>query len=322
MIIVWRITQQCNLSCPFCAYDRSLPGIRHSANLQGVMQFAKILGEYRKIKGERILLSWMGGEPLLWPPIFEVSSQLHQQFGIEFSTTTNGTRLHLPDIQQKILASFSELTVSIDGPADFHDNLRGAKGNWQRLQEGIRSINTIRNATGKNIKLRANIVLMHDNLPELGELCHTIADWGIDEITFNQLGGRDRPAFYPAHRLSSLDIETLRVLLPLLRHELSRRNVRLCGSEPYLNRIEASAYNQNIAVSDCNPGEQFLFIDEAGNVSPCSFTTAEYAIPLQNITSLNDFFQLPLRFAEARRKSLAASCNDCPSTHFFEKFAA
>lgn len=322
MIIVWRITQQCNLACPFCAYDRSLLGKRSSAEQQDIMRFAKILGEYRKQNSERVLLSWMGGEPLLWRPIFEISSQLHQQFGIEFSTTTNGTRLHLPDIQQKIMDSFSELTVSVDGPAEFHDKLRGEKGNWQRLQEGVRSINALRKTIGSKIKLRANIVLLNDNLPVFGGLCHTIADWGIDEITFNQLGGRDRPEFFPAHRLSLKDVQKLTDIVPILRRELALRNVRLCGSDPYLKRIEASAHNRNIPVTDCKPGEKFLFIDETGQISPCNFTTTEYAVPLANIRTLNDLLHLPVSFADARRKTPATPCNDCPSTHFFEKFAA
>lgn len=32
MIVVWRITQRCNLSCPFCAYDRTSSWPRRDAD--------------------------------------------------------------------------------------------------------------------------------------------------------------------------------------------------------------------------------------------------------------------------------------------------
>ena len=65
MIIVWRITERCNLSCPFCAYDRTLRRSRRDADPGAVDQFCRVLGEYRRRTGERILVSWLGGEPLL-----------------------------------------------------------------------------------------------------------------------------------------------------------------------------------------------------------------------------------------------------------------
>ena len=40
MIIVWRVTQHCNLACPFCAYDRRLPGPRTSIDADRVLRFA------------------------------------------------------------------------------------------------------------------------------------------------------------------------------------------------------------------------------------------------------------------------------------------
>src|SRR5215216_5983716 len=107
MIIVWRITEQCNLSCPFCAYDRSLGGVRREARVSDVESIAPVLAAYRKQTGKRVLVSWLGGEPLLWPPLFSLS-RLLRGHDIEISTTTNGTGLHLPRVREQVLESFSE----------------------------------------------------------------------------------------------------------------------------------------------------------------------------------------------------------------------
>lgn len=70
MIVLWRVTERCNLACGFCAYDRRLPGIRLEAQSADVKRFAGLLGAYQQVTGTRVLVSWLGGEPLLWEPLF------------------------------------------------------------------------------------------------------------------------------------------------------------------------------------------------------------------------------------------------------------
>jgi MoaA/NifB/PqqE/SkfB family radical SAM enzyme len=322
MIVLWRVTTHCNLSCGFCAYDRRLPIPRHEADLNPVARFGRILGNYQQLTNERVLLSWLGGEPLLWRPVFELSKTLRDVHRIDISATTNGSTLHLPQVVAAIVASFSELTVSVDGLAAFHDQSRGSAGAWLRLRAAVKALVRARDDAGARLKLRANIVLMRDNIGEFAALCRELADWQIDEITFNQLGGRDRPEFFPAHRLRPRDVQALRSTLPALRAELLQRSVRLCGSDAYLARIEATAAERELAIADCTPGERFLFIDEAGRVSPCSFTSGTYGLPLDSIVSANDLLALPTRFQAARDAKRATVCDDCPSNHVFTKFAA
>jgi MoaA/NifB/PqqE/SkfB family radical SAM enzyme len=321
MIVVWRVTERCNLSCAFCAFDRTLATPRRDAELRSVERFGRLLGDYRRTTGERVLVSWLGGEPLLWEPVYEVSRWLRRSFDVDISATTNGTTLHLERVRAGLLDCFSELTVSVDGLPQFHDRIRGWRGGWQRLRSAVQALAQARAGAGSPLRLRANVVLMRDNLPELADLCAALAEWGLDEITFNQLGGRDRPSFFAAHAMRPQDARTLSLLLPALRAALAARGVRLCGNAQYLERIAASANGRRIAVVDCAPGERFLFIDERGRVAPCSFTTAELGFPLEDIRTLDDLRRLPVRFADARRRLPAPACGDCPSTQVFAKFA-
>jgi len=318
VIIVWRVTQNCNLSCPFCTYDHRQSFPRTQVDGGKVRKLGSLLAEYRRRTGQRVLVSWLGGEPLLWKPVFELSRWLHQSCGIEISATTNGTTLRSAHVREQILAFFSELTFSVDGLEDFHVRMRGWPGGWEYLRASIRALS---NTPGRQLRLRANIVLMHDNLPMFAELCDTLATWGIDEITFNQLGGRDRPEFYPAHRLRPEDVRQLSALLPELYTRLAHRGVRLCGTAGYIDRIDASANDHMLAVADCQPGETFLFIDEFGWISPCSFTTRDYGRSIAQLLSVDDLLDLPRMFSVARGRMPSAECSDCPSTRVFAKFA-
>lgn len=322
MIVLWRVTDRCNLACPFCAYDRRLPFARSEAGEETVRGFAAVLGAWRAQTKEAVLVSWIGGEPLLWRPVFALSALLKERYGIGVSATTNGTTLHRPEVRRQVLASFSELTVSVDGFAPLHDALRGWRGGWRRLKDGVSALAAERRAAGSRCRLRVNIVVMRDNLGAFGDLCEELAGWGIDEITFNQLGGRDRPEFFPAQRLRAEDARVLAALVPILAERLAMRGVRLCASPAYLERIEASAAERALPVPDCGPGERFLFIDERYRIAPCHFTAGELGVPLSELRSAQDIAALAPRFARARVARLPRVCGDCPSTQVFAKFAS
>lgn len=322
MIVVWRLTERCNLACAFCAYDRRLMGARFDAAEGAVMHLGRVLGHYKRQTGEPVLLSWLGGEPFLWSPMLELSASLCRDEGINISATTNGTFLHRTNVREAILQTFSELTISVDGFAELHDKLRGWPGGWQRLRSSINQLAERKVQRGKALKLRINIVLMHENLPSFPALCETLVHWGIDEVTFNQLGGRDRPEFFQTHRLDEADVDLLRNTLPALSVKLAAAGVRLCASERYLGRFDASAKFRALPVEDCKAGEDFLFVDEQHRIAPCSFTAGAYGVPVTSIQTVDDLLQLPAVFATRRTHALASACSDCPSTRVFAKFAA
>lgn len=321
MIVLWRITTHCNYACGFCAYDRRLAMVRAAVTETEARRFGGLLAEWGRARGRQVLLSWLGGEPLLWRPILPLSAALAGP-SLAISATTNGSLLHRADTRAAILGSFAELTVSLDGPAAIHDRLRGTVGAHARVREGMRALDFERRARGAPLRLRANVVLMRDTVDHFAQLCDALADWGIDEITFNQLGGRDRPAFFPAQRLRPADVSALAAGAPALVARMAARGVRLCADPLYLSRLIAGASGRTIRVEDCQMGREFLFIDERGMASPCSFTGEAYGVPIETLRTVSDLDALHARFGRARAAARCAACDDCPSTQIFGKFAA
>lgn len=321
MIVLWRITTRCNYACGFCAYDRRLAIARSEVSEEEARRFGALLAAWAIARRRRVLLSWLGGEPLLWRPILPLSAALAGP-ALAISSTTNGSLLHRADIRRAILATFAELTVSIDGPAAIHNRLRGAIGAYARAQTGVQALHAERRANGAPLRLRANVVLMRDTVDHFAGLCDELADWGVDEITFNQLGGRDRPAFFPAQRLRPADVSALAASSPGLVARLAAKGVRLCADPTYLSRLSASALNRTIPVDDCQLGRDFLFIDERGVASPCSFSSDAYGVPIAALRTISDVDSLHTRFSDRHATARCADCVDCPSTQTFAKFAA
>jgi MoaA/NifB/PqqE/SkfB family radical SAM enzyme len=321
LVVLWRITESCNLGCAFCAYDRALRRARHATDAQTVDGFGEVLAEYQRTTGVRVLVSWLGGEPLLWAPLAGVSEKYHSQHGLDLSLTTNGTRLDRSAVRTLLIRHYSEVTLSVDGFQPYHDAMRGRAGLFDALARSISQLAAEKRAAGSGPLLRVNVVLMRGNVGTFAPLCRELAGWGIEEISFNQLGGNDRPEFFPHNRLLPEQADEFAVRLPGLQMELAARGVTLRGSSEYLRRIAASSRDSRLSPADCAPGRDFLFIDERGRIAPCSFTTGDYGMPLAEMTGAGALMTLPARFAAQRRSRSARGCADCHSTQHFGKFA-
>jgi MoaA/NifB/PqqE/SkfB family radical SAM enzyme len=320
LIVLWRVTTHCNLACGFCAYDRRLALPRQDADMGEALRFAAILAACVRQTGRQVLLSWIGGEPLLWKPLWAVCNELERHPGMAMSATTNGSTLHRASERLRVLEHFDEVTVSVDDFASGHEAMRGNAGGWTRLRDAVKALHRDRVLAGRTIRLRANVVLMRQNLASFDALCDELADWGVDEISFNALGGRDRPEFFEGRGLRLEDLAVLGDQLPAMRARLSARLVRLCGSQAYLERLGANADGHKLVIDDCAPGRSFLFIDEHGSISPCSFSSDTYGIPLSSIRNVDDLLALPQRYTDARQRLRATACNDCRANHLYGKF--
>jgi len=316
LVVVWRVTTRCNLSCGFCAYDRSLPFPRHDTDEASALRWGESLAALARERPGGVHVSFLGGEPLLWEPLGRVARHL-VSLGLSLGITSNGVGLARPALRELVLDCFDELTLSIDGVGSRHDDVRGWPGGYQRLSTTITEIASEKQRRGKGPRLRVNVVLMRENIGEFAELARAVAGLGVAELTFNRLGGRDRPEFFAAHRLEPDQLQRLERDLPKLRQELAHFGLSLRGGGAYLERLLSLERAEPVAVASCEPGQRFLFIDEHGRAAPCSHTLERYGELAERSLS-----ELPRRFLARQRMTRAEVCDDCPSTQVFEKFEA
>jgi MoaA/NifB/PqqE/SkfB family radical SAM enzyme len=320
IVIVWRVWESCSLACRFCGYSRELDRPRLAVDPRSVISFASVLASVQRVSGCTFLVSWLGGEPLAWTELPRLSRILNAEHGLRLGVTTNGLPLESACVRSSLLADYEQVTVSIDGMAPFHDRIRGMRGLFGRIAQAT-ALLCSEDRRGRLLR-RVNTVLMRENIEAFPQFCETMAGWQFHELTFNQLGGNERPEFYAANRLLPEQVKRFAAQWPEIHERMARRGLAIRGSERYLARIAASSKGERIAVDDCDPGRSFLFVDALGRISPCSFTCDGYGIPISEIDSADAFLELPARFRTMRRERRLPACGDCHANHVFDKFRA
>ena len=167
--LCWSPLVRCNLECPHCLDDKTLPEL-------GAKQRAEV--------GRRIAASSVpgvdisGGEPLLMRDLPQLAGALAAA-GLAVSVTTNGW--HLQRRARELAGRLHAVRVSLDGPdAARHDALRGADS-FRRATEGIRV------AVAIGVPLQIHTVVMASTLHQCAPMLKLAADLGVNGVTFLQM---------------------------------------------------------------------------------------------------------------------------------------
>ena len=157
--LTFSLTDRCNLRCRSCNIWRS----KGSEELS--------FDEIDRFFRENSSLRWVdltGGEVTLRPDIADIarSAAAHLPNLFQFHFPTNGT---LPSRVEEVVAAAVSLripkvvvSISIDGPPELHDALRGRDGTWALATETFERIRSIRGA-----EAYFGMTLTRDNLHAL-----------------------------------------------------------------------------------------------------------------------------------------------------------
>jgi uncharacterized protein len=139
------VAQKCNLGCTYCyAEGGSFGGAAASMQLDTALAALELLfGDVAA--GERVNLTFLGGEPLLNRPVIRAATRRAREIAgergvrVTFSITTNGTRLTADDADFFEEHGFA-VTVSLDGVGAAHDGqrpFRSGRGSYERVIERV-----------------------------------------------------------------------------------------------------------------------------------------------------------------------------------------
>ncbi|MFN2141946.1 MAG: radical SAM protein [Candidatus Promineifilaceae bacterium] len=172
------VTDICNLRCHMCQYAYS-ESPEYQLNRHGHMAPEVLREIVRTVPGSPVF-ALSGGEPLLHPQIESLISEIKRR-DLVCTLTTNGWLLE-KKAESICDSDLDVLIISIDGPKNLHDTIRG-KGSFTRAVDGIERV------LSRN---RRPIVCISTTISDLNfgqlEAVYDLADdLGVDAYNINHL---------------------------------------------------------------------------------------------------------------------------------------
>ena len=167
-----QLTRACDLRCRMCG-QWGEHGYQTARSAAGDLTLADWLALLEAAAPQRPHITLWGGEPLL-APAWPVVARRARDLGMAVMIVTNGTRL--AQAAPAMAGLFSWIYVSIDGPAEIHDRLRGRAGTFERIAAGVRRLRE----TSPGQRLCVMTTLVAENRGQLAELAPILAAWKVD----------------------------------------------------------------------------------------------------------------------------------------------
>ena len=163
------ITNTCNLRCKMCGQwgvEGYMKGEDWDEVELPVEVWLKMIDEIPADQFPIILVR--GGEPFRYPGIIELLTALRKR-NLYVTIDTNGTLLEkfADDIVQ---AGVNNLTISLDGPEEIHDQVRGVKGTFKKIRNGVEAIYKAREEQNSEITVGLNCTISDHNYMGLGDM--------------------------------------------------------------------------------------------------------------------------------------------------------
>lgn len=263
------VAQKCNLGCTYCyAQGGSFGGPAASMELRTALDSVDLLfGDVTA--GERVNLSFLGGEPLMNRPVIRLATEHARTIAAErgvdvtFSITTNGTQLTAEDGEFFEEHGFA-VTVSLDGVGAAHDQLRpfrGGRGSFDRVIERVTPLL----ARQRRMQVSARVTVTPENL-ELRETLDAFVALGFHSVGFSPL--LRSPS--GSHELGRPELATMLDGMVSCGAEFERRVV--AGERyPFANAVTAmrEIHRGTHRPYPCGAGAGYLGVSASGELAAC-----------------------------------------------------
>ncbi|MGC8646841.1 MAG: radical SAM protein [Thermoplasmata archaeon] len=130
-VLFWNLTLQCNLKCLHCYANAMNKKSPDELKTEKILEIADDLAE---IKLPVVILS--GGEPILHPDIYRISSYLNEK-GIRVTISSNGTTINDRVALNLAESGVKYVGISLDGYGESNDYFRGVKGAFEKAIKGL-----------------------------------------------------------------------------------------------------------------------------------------------------------------------------------------
>lgn len=279
------VAQKCNLGCVYCyAQEGTFGGAPRDMEEQTARGSVDLLLADLP-PGERAVLAFLGGEPLINRRLIQsVTAYAVQQAGcrevaLSFSITTNGTLVTAEDA-----AFFEEhgfaVTISLDGVGEDHDRLRSFKGGQSSYKHILDRIEPLLSMQRK-MQVSARVTVTPLNL-NLERTLQEFVDMGFHSVGFSPMLSA------PSRReeMGSAELEAMLAQMIACGREFERH--LLAGRRyPFANLINAvhEIHKGTHRPYPCGAGAGYLGVSADGNLYACHRFVDEPAAAMGNVAT-------------------------------------
>jgi radical SAM protein with 4Fe4S-binding SPASM domain len=306
--VVWEITLACDLKCGHCG---SRAGGKRTAELS-TAECLGIVAELAALGTREISL--IGGEAYLRRDFAEIIAAITAA-GIECTLQSGGRNLTDARLRAAKDAGLKGLGISIDGLADWHDELRGVRGSFDAALSALHRAREIGLPTG------VNTTISKRSLEQLDGLLDALIPTGISAWVM----GMTVPMGRASERWTML-IEPYRMREAMPKFAALRRRAVRHGIElqlannvgyfgPYERELRGDGSGE-IYFRGCSAGQNTMGIEADGTIKGCpSLPTTVYGGGTVRELDLTEIWhgkpQLGFTRDGAARADLWGFCGSC-----------
>lgn len=303
--LFWESTQRCNVHCLHCGSD-----CKASTEIPDMPaeDFLRVIDSITPhVDRHKVLVIISGGEPLVRSDLEKVGLELYRR-EYPWGIVTNGLALTDERLQRLRRAGMRTISVSLDGPEDAHNWLRGHERSYERALAAIRNI-----ARCPELAWDVITCVNKRNIGRLEEFKETLIANGVKAWRIFTIFPMGRAAGQPDLKLDSAEYRSLMEFIKATRAE-GRINVSYC-CEGFLGEYEGEVRDY---FYHCNAGITIGSVLIDGSISACASVRADYH---QGNIYKDDFMDVwNNRFREYRDRSWMrkGECADCKMWRYCE----
>lgn len=171
-VVSYEIGNACNMNCMHCM-NKSTKEAYKGLPAEHIKRLLRELAD----NGIQYLYV-SGGEPLVHPDFDEIIKAAYE-YGFQMMLATNG--LEIPKHIETIEKYISDVSISLDGIGELHDEFRGTPGAFQKVLESIEILKS------KNIYTRISTCIWKKSESQLEKIAEWAEEHGLKKINFSIL---------------------------------------------------------------------------------------------------------------------------------------
>lgn len=250
------INSACNLRCKMCDVGQKNISSQFYKNMSSSgeeLSLGRLKELIDEVKSFKPIIAVTSTEPLLYKDIMNFANYTKSK-GLEFHLTTNGYLL--PKFAKEIVDSeIDVLSISLDGPPEIHNEIRGKKDSFEKAYEGIKLVEKFKKEKNQsNPKINLNYCISDYNYNTLVKFVESIKDLEINNIVFSHLN-------FVTKEMAKAHNKKYNKLCPATPSSISALDLSKIGIDVLWHQINEikSKYNNITFVPELNKEELDIF---------------------------------------------------------------